>query len=111
MLSIFLNNPELFEAFGMENLSIYASLLFFSLLYSPIDLILSFIGNKISRIHEFEADTFAHKSIGTGKHLIEGLKKLTVTNLGNLTPHPFTVWLNYSHPPVLDRIRALDCAD
>ncbi len=111
MLSIFLNNPELFEAFGMENLSIYASLLFFSLLYSPIDLILSFIGNKISRIHEFEADAFANKSIGTGKHLIKGLKKLTVTNLGNLDPHPFTVWLNYSHPSVLDRIRALDCAD
>ena len=111
LLSVFLNNLELFEAFGMENLSTYASLLFFSLLYSPIELIISFIGNKISRIHEFEADTFAHESIGTGKHLIEGLKKLTVTNLGNLTPHPFTVWLSYSHPPVLERIRALDSAD
>jgi len=111
MLSFFLNNPQLFEAFGVENLSTYASLLFFSLLYSPIDFIISFIGNKISRMHEFEADAFAHKSIGTGKHLIEGLKKLTVTSLGNLTPHPFTVWLSYSHPPVLDRIHALDCAD
>ena len=111
LLSIFLNNPELFGAFKMENLSIYASLLFFSLLYSPVELIISFVGNKISRIHEFEADAFAHKSIGTGKHLIVGLKKLTVTNLGNLTPHPFTVWLSYSHPPVLDRIRALDSAD
>jgi len=111
LLSIFLNNPGLFAAFKMENISIYASLLFFSLLYSPLELIISFIGNKISRMHEFEADAFANKSIGTGKHLIEGLKKLTVTNLGNLTPHPFTVWLSYSHPPVLDRIRALNCAD
>ena len=67
--------------------------------------------NKISRIHEHEADAFAKKSIGTGKYLIEGLKKLTVSNFGNLTPHPFTVWLSYSHPPVLDRIRALDIAD
>ena len=111
MLSVFLNNAQLFDAFGMENLSIYASLLFFSLLYTPIQLIISFVGNKISRIHEFEADAFAYKSIGTGKHLIEGLKKLTVTSLGNLSPHPFTVWLSYSHPPVLDRIRALDCTD
>jgi len=111
MLSIFLNSPQLFKAFGMENLSTYASLLLFSLLYSPIELILSFVTNKISRIHEFEADMFAYKSIGTGKYLIEGLKKLMVTNLGNLTPHPFTVWLSYSHPPVLDRIRAIDCAD
>ncbi len=111
MLSYFLNNQQLFAAFGMENLSTYASFLFFSILYSPIDLILSFITNKISRMQEFEADAFAQKSIGTGKHLIEGLKKLTVTSLGNLTPHPLTVWLSYSHPPVLDRIHALDGGD
>ena len=111
MLSLFINNSQLFAAFKMENLSVYASLLFFTLLYSPIELLISLMGNKISRKHEFEADAFARNSIGTGKHLIEGLKKLTVTNLGNLTPHPLTVWLSHSHPPVLDRIRALGDAD
>ena len=92
----------------MENVSVYASLLFFSILYSPIDLIMSFVGNFISRKNEYEADHFAKKSIGTDIHLIEGLKKLTVTNLGNLNPHPLTVMLSYSHPPVLERIKALD---
>ncbi len=111
MLSIFLNNIQLFAAFSMENLSVYASLLFFSILYSPIELIMSFAGNAISRKHEFEADAFARESIGTGEHLIEGLKKLTVTNLGNLTPHPLTVWLSYSHPPVLIRIITLRLND
>ena len=72
---------------------------------------MSFISNNISRKHEFEADAFAKKSIGTEENLIEGLKKLTVTNLGNLSPHFFTVWLNYSHPPVLDRIHALQNKD
>ena len=104
---IFLYNAQLFAAFRMENLSVYASLLFFSILYSPIELIMSFAGNAISRKHEFEADAFARESIGTGEFLIEGLKKLTVTNLGNLTPHPLTVWLSYSHPPVLNRIISL----
>ena len=111
LLSLFINNEALFAAFKMENVSIYASLLFFSILYSPIELIMSFLGNAISRKHEFEADDFAKTSIGTGKHLIEGLKKLTVTNLGNLTPHRLTVWLSYSHPPVLSRIKALDNSD
>jgi len=111
LLSIFLNNPNLFAAFNMQNLSVYVSLLLFSLLYSPVDLIMSFISNNISRKHEFEADAFAKKSIGTEENLIEGLKKLTVTNLGNLSPHFFTVWLNYSHPPVLDRIYALQNKD
>ena len=95
----------------MDNLSVYASLVFFSILYSPIELIMSFAGNAISRKHEFEADAFARKSVGTGEHLIGGLKKLTVTNLGNLTPHPLTVWLNYSHPPVLNRILSLKNKD
>ena len=107
LLSLFINNEALFAAFKMENVSIYASLLFFSILYSPIELIMSFLGNAISRKHEFEADDFAKTSIGTGKYLIEGLKKLTVTNLGNLTPHKLTFWLSYSHPPVLSRIKAL----
>ena len=108
LLSLFLNNEALFTAFKMENLSTYASLLFFSILYSPIELIMSFVGNAISRKHEFEADDFAKRSIGTGEYLIEGLKKLTVTNLGNLAPHALTVWLSYSHPPVLSRIKALN---
>jgi len=108
LLSLFINNEGLFSAFKMENVSIYASLLFFSILYSPIELIISLLGNAISRKHEFEADAYAKATIGTGKDLIEGLKKLTVTNLGNLTPHKLTVWLNYSHPPVLSRIQALD---
>jgi STE24 endopeptidase len=111
LLSILLNNSHLFAAFRMENLSVYASLLFFSILYSPIELIMSFALNAISRKHEFEADAFARESIGTSEHLIEGLIKLTVTNLGNLTPHPLTVWLSYSHPPVLNRIVSLKRRD
>jgi hypothetical protein len=39
--------------------------------------------------------------------LIEALKKLSMDNLSNLTPHPLKVFLSYSHPPVLDRIQAL----
>ena len=107
LLSLFLNNSDLFAAFKMESLSVYASLLFFTILYSPIELIMSFVSNAISRKHEFEADNFAKQSIGTGKHLISGLKNLTVTSLGNLTPHPLTVWLSYSHPTVIKRIEAL----
>ena len=39
--------------------------------------------------------------------LITGLKKMSKENLSNLTPHWLNVMLNYSHPPVLDRIDAL----
>ena len=107
LFSLFINNPNLFLAFNIKHTSIYCSLLLFSFLYSPINMLFSLLTNKISRNFEFQADSFAKYTVGTGKHLISGLIKLTVSNLGNLNPHPLTVWLHYSHPPVLKRIRAL----
>ncbi|UZJ42149.1 M48 family metallopeptidase [Prosthecochloris sp. SCSIO W1101] len=107
LLSIFLNNRDLFDAFYMENLSVYASLLFFSLLYSPVEFVLSVVLQSLSRRHEFQADHYAVETYSEGSTLVEALKKLSRTNLSNLTPHPFYVFLNYSHPPVLQRIERI----
>ena len=62
--------------------------------------------SMLSRKNEFEADRFA-KETYNGAPLIEGLKKLSVDNLSNLHPHPFYVFVHYSHPPLLKRIAAL----
>ncbi|WP_320174538.1 M48 family metallopeptidase [Maridesulfovibrio sp.] len=107
LMSFFLGNRELFAAFGMQNISVHAGLIFFALLYTPVSIVLSIFSNIRSRKHEFEADAFAAETTHTPKALIEALKKLSVSNLSNLTPHPFYVWLEYSHPPVLKRIEAL----
>ncbi len=107
ILSLFINNPGLFAAFKMENLSIYASLIFFSFLYAPISLILSIFGNHLSRKHEYEADFYAISTFKKPQAFIDALKKLSVDNLSNLTPHPLKVFLHYSHPPVLKRVEAI----
>ena len=107
ILSIFMNNVSLFEAFGMDHVSIYASLLFFGFLYAPIEMILSIFGNMLSRRHEYEADAWAVRTYHRPQSMIAALKKLSVDNLSNLTPHPLKVFLSYSHPPVLERIRAI----
>jgi len=107
LLSLFLNNPGLFEAFQMEHLSIYASLFFFAFLYSPISTLLSVLFNIMLRAHEYEADYYAAETTGAPEVLVQALKKLSLANLSNLTPHPAMVFFSYSHPPVLDRIRAL----
>ena len=91
----------------MENISIYAGLIFFGMLYSPIDLFISIIFQVLSRKDEYEADRFAVRTLKESSSLISALKKLSVHNLSNLTPHPFYVFLNYSHPPVVERINAL----
>ena len=109
ILSIFIENSDLFAAFKMnpENLSIYASLLFFSILYTPISMIMGFLFSYISRKNEFSADAYSAKTANLPNSLISGLKKMSKENLSNLTPHWLNVMLNYSHPPVLDRIKAL----
>jgi len=107
LLSVFLENPELFAAFGMEHVSIYASLVFFGFLYAPVDMLLSIAANALSRRNEYEADRFAADTTGRPEALINALKKLSVDNLSNLTPHPLKVVTAYAHPPVLERIRAL----
>jgi STE24 endopeptidase len=106
-LSLFVKNQGLAHAFRMEQTSVYAGFVFFGLLYSPIILLLSILRNYISRKHEFEADTFAAETIGSPEALILSLKNLSIANYSNLTPHPWNVVLNYSHPPVMERIKAL----
>jgi STE24 endopeptidase len=107
LVSIFLSYQPLFDAFHMQQTSIYAGLLFFGLLYTPVDFFTGLILQIISRRHERDADRFAVKTTGAPEALVDALKKLSAHNLSNLRPHPFYVFLNYSHPPVLERIRAI----
>jgi len=107
ILSFFIANPDLFEAFSVENISVYASFVFFGFLYTPISMFLSVIQNIMSRKYEYEADRYAVETYKKPEAMIEALKKLSVDNLSNLTPHKFKVFTEYSHPPVLERIKAI----
>lgn len=107
LLSLFLHSKDLSTAFSMQHMSIYSSLVFFGFIYSPVSTLTSIIFNVISRKHEYAADKYAAVTTAQPELLIEGLKKLTIANLGNLTPHPLHVFLHYSHPPVLMRIKKL----
>lgn len=107
VLSFFIGNVSLFEAFSMEYISVYGSLVFFGFLYTPISMVLSIIQNSISRKYEYESDRYAVETYKKPEAMIDALKKLSVDNLSNLTPHKFKVFLEYSHPPVLERIKAI----
>ncbi len=93
------------EAFGTK-VSFQMGVLIFGILYSPISLIIGIAMNYLSRKNEYQADAFAVKN-ASAKALSTALIKLTKNNLGNLNPHPCYVFVNYSHPPLLFRLRAM----
>ena len=97
----------LFDAFGVETISAHVGLVLFGILFSPASRLLGIFSNMWSRKHEFEADAYAAKAMGDSTSLISALKKLSAKNLSNITPHPMRVFLDYSHPPILQRLNAL----
>ncbi|WP_298549034.1 M48 family metallopeptidase [uncultured Aquimarina sp.] len=103
-LSLFIANPLLSEALGVAQPSFHIGLVAFGILYSPISEITGLIMNVVSRAFEFQADEYAKNSYD-GEALINSLKKLSKNNLSNLTPHPAMVFIHYSHPPLLQRIK------
>ena len=104
LLSLFIDTKGLYDAFYLTEQPIYAGILFFGMLFSAIELILSIFFNMLSRKNEREADQFAVETTKMTEAFISGLKKLSEKNLSNLTPHSFYVFLHYSHPPTLERI-------
>jgi STE24 endopeptidase len=110
LFSVFVHQTGLFTAFGVDSPGVWTGVVFFATLVQPLELVLSVAGAALSRRHEREADRFAVATTGRGDLLASGLKRLSKDNLGNLTPHPFYVFLNYSHPPTLERVKALAAA-
>lgn len=107
LLFLALNRPELSIALGASVPSFYMGILAFGLLFSPVSTLIGIFTNLVSRTHEYQADRFA-STYGYGNQLISGLVKLSVANLSNLTPHPFYVFMEYSHPTLLQRKKAIE---
>lgn len=108
LMGLFMKNSGLSAAFGVKEVSVYTSLVFFFMLFKPIEKVISIGKSVLSRKNEFEADAYASEVTGEPKSLISALKKLSADSLSNLTPHPFYVFMHYSHPPMLERLDALE---
>lgn len=106
ILSLFINNPIISLAIGVDKPSFHAALIGFGMLYSPISEITGLLMNYFSRKFEYQADDFAKETFSASP-LITSLKKLSKNSLSNLTPHPAYVFMHYSHPPLKDRIQNL----
>jgi len=107
LLGWFINHPSIAEAFGVNKPSFHIGLLGFGLLYAPISAVLGLGMTILSRHQEYQADAFAAK-YARASALGSALKNISASALSNPTPHPWYVFFNYSHPPLLKRLEALD---
>ena len=106
LFSLFVGVDSFAVALGGEEASFHLGLVAFGILYSPISMLVGLGTNALSRHNEYQADRFAREKF-IADRLVSSLKKLSKNNLSNLTPHPVYVFFHYSHPPLLQRIRAL----
>ena len=106
ILSLLIGNPMLSEALGVATPSFHIGLIAFGILYSPLSEITGLLMNWFSRKFEYQADDYA-KTTYKAEPLITSLKKLSKNSLSNLTPHPAYVFMHYSHPTLLERIKNL----
>lgn len=102
-----LNWDIMYTSFGFtDKPTIIGMIIFFQFIMSPVDNVLSFVMNIISRTFEFQADAFG-KKLGYAEQLKSGLIKLQLENLGNMNPDSWYSTYHYSHPPLLERLKAM----
>ena len=106
VLGLFLRDESYSMALGAKAGSFHVGIIAFGIIFSPISKLIGIGMNVLSRKNEFEADAYARDTYN-GESLASGLKKLTAENLSNLKPHPYLVFVSYSHPPVLKRLEKL----
>ncbi|CAN1293168.1 CAAX prenyl protease 1 homolog [Linum perenne] len=101
------NSTDLFRSFGFDSQPVLIGLIIFQHIIIPFQHLVSFGLNLISRSFEFQADAFA-KKLGYSVPLCAGLVKLQVENLSAMNTDPWYSAYHYSHPPLVERLSALD---
>uniref|UniRef100_A0A3B4GTI9 CAAX prenyl protease n=2 Tax=Haplochromini TaxID=319058 RepID=A0A3B4GTI9_9CICH len=108
LFAVLIGRKELFVAFGFDDSqpTLIGLMIIFQFIFSPYNEVLSFCLTVLSRRFEFQADAFA-RGMGKASELYSALIKLNKDNLGfPVADWLFSMW-HYSHPPLLERLRAL----
>ncbi|XP_024044452.1 CAAX prenyl protease 1 homolog isoform X2 [Citrus clementina] len=104
------NSTDLFRSFGFDTQPVLIGLIIFQHTVIPIQHLVSFGLNLVSRSFEFQADAFA-KKLGYASALRAGLVKLQEENLSAMNTDPWYSAYHYSHPPLVERLAAIDEPD
>ena len=99
-------SPDIYVEFGFSTINYGMSYILAGTAIGLLQPAISLVLNAISRAHEYDADRQAVKE-GYGEAMIRAFKKLAKDNFAHLAPSRINVVLEYSHPPISDRIDAV----
>ncbi|XP_059634247.1 CAAX prenyl protease 1 homolog [Cornus florida] len=105
--SLVRHSKDLFRSFGFHTQPVLIGLIIFELIVLPLQNLVSFGMNLVSRSFEFQADAFA-KKLGYAAALRASLVKLQEENLSAMNTDPWYSAYHYSHPPLVERLAAID---
>lgn len=106
LLGVCLQYDFIAQAVGCSSASFHINFMVFMMMYSPLNILTGMLENAVSRRCERQADAFVRQN-NLGPQLISALKKISAQALDNLTPHPLFVFVNYTHPTLYQRVKAL----
>jgi len=107
LFGLIFQGTEIYTAFGLSGIHFGFGLILFGILVSPITLLFGIPQAYLSRKAEYKADSFAVR-LTSKESMISALKVLSREVLVNLNPHPLAVLLYYSHPPMRERVAAIE---
>ena len=99
-------SPDIYVEFGFNTINYGMSYILAGTAIGLLQPAISLVLNAVSRAHEYDADRQAVKE-GYGEAMIRAFKKLAKDNFAHLAPSRINVVLEYSHPPISDRIDAV----
>ena len=99
--------PEFYTSFGFDSLNFGFTYVLTGILLGVIQPLTAFVMNARSRKAEYRADAQAVIE-GYGDATVTAFKKLARDNFAHLAPSRINVVLEYSHPPLAERIAAVE---
>lgn len=99
--------PTMHTAFGFSSVNYGFAIILTGVFLSLINPLSAMAINAYSRRAEYRADRQAVKE-GYGEAMISALKKLARENFAELAPTKISVLLEYSHPPLAERISEVE---
>lgn len=107
LYSAFIHNKSLYTSFGfVKQQPILIGFMLFNDIFQPVECLLTFVLNLISRKHEYEADKYA-SDCGYSEELSRSLIKLSNENLSSMNADWLFSSYHYSHPILPERLSAL----